>query len=356
MKRLITNIFLMLVSMIVGFLILEVGMRAYSGVPIFSTANFVARSLDIVRANSTVMDFDELIGWRLKDGFGTLQSGFSTTRFGVRNNGPERVPLPSKAVLAVGDSFTAGSGVRDEETWPAQLEQKIGKPVVNGAAGAWGVDQMVLRAETLSETLIPSTVIVGILAEDSLRNSNDLYGGGYKPWFKVIDGKPVLQGVPLPRFENSTESLSKVKRIFGHSWLVHWSMNRLGRLDRWVDNANRYRAVMSNEDGVAVSCALMQRLESLKNRYGSKIIVVLLYGAQDSSEIKPPSYGPPVIECARKAGFGALDMHTVLHEISKSDPNRFMRLWIDEGGVLGHPSAEGNELTARLLSEQFFSK
>jgi hypothetical protein len=353
MKKILINTLLIFTSIVISFLILEVGLRFYSGIPILSNVNFVSRSLDIVRANSGALDFDPLLGWRLKDDIGTLESGFSTTRFGIRNNGPERLPLPTKAVLAVGDSFTAGSGVRDEETWPAQLEQQIRKRVINGAAGAWGVDQMVLRAETLSETLIPSTVIVGILAQDSLRNSYDLYGGGYKPWFKVIDGKPVLQGVPVPRFENSTESLSKLKRVFGHSWLVQWSMNRLGRLDRWVDNAHRYRAVMSNEDGVAVSCALMQRLESIKNRYGSEIIIVLLWGAQESSEDKAPWYGPPVIECAQKAGYGIIDLYPILHEISKADPERFKQLWIDENGVLGHPSAEGNKITASLLREQF---
>jgi hypothetical protein len=356
MKKIITNTFLTLTSILLGFLVLEGGMRIYSGVPLFSTVNFVARSLDIVRANTMALDFDQLLGWRLKDGIGTPESSFSTTRFGIRNNGPVRLPLTTKAVLAVGDSFTVGSGVRDEETWPAQLEQQISKPVINGAAGGWGVDQMVLRAEMLSETFTPSTIIVGILGQDSLRNSFDLYGGGFKPWFNVIDGKPVLQGVPVPRFENSAQNLSKLKLVFGHSWLVQWTMNRLGLLDRWVDNASRYRSVMSNEDGVAVSCALMQRLESLKNHYGSKIIVVLLWSAQESSETKAPWYGPPVIECARKAGFGVLDLYPVLHKISKSDPNRFKRLWIDENGVLGHPSPEGNTITAKLLHEQFFAR
>ena len=73
----------------------------------------------------------------------------------------------------------------------------------------------------------------------------------------------------------------------------------------------------------------MQRLETLKNRFGSKIIVVLFWGTRESMEIKEPWYGPPVIDCARRAGFGALDLYPVLHEISKSDPGRFKRLWID---------------------------
>ncbi|MEI8282702.1 MAG: hypothetical protein WCG75_09890 [Armatimonadota bacterium] len=356
MKRLLGNAALMTISLTCAFVLLELGMRIYSGVPVLSTANFVARSLDIIRATAGAMDFDDLLGWRLKENLGAPGQGWSTTRFGIRTNGVT-LELPEKgAVISVGDSFTAGSGVRDEETWPAQLEKRIGAPVINGAAGAWGVDQMVLRAETLAEIFSPSTIIVGVLAQDSLRNKYDIHGGGFKPWFKVVNGKAILQGVPVPRFEDAPEGLSISRSIFGHSWLVHWTMNRLGRMEWWVSNLNRYREVLSNEEGVAVSCALMPRLDALKTRYGSKIIIVLLWGAQESSEATPPWYGPPVMECAKKAGFDTLDLYPVLHEISKSDPIRFKRLWIDENGTLGHPTAEGHALTARLLQENFFKK
>lgn len=352
-RKFLANAALVIASLVVCFLALEAGMRLYSGVPILSTANFVARALDIVRTNTSVMLFDEVLGWRLKDGFGAPGSGFTTTRLGIRNNAKEMTSIPKGAVLAVGDSFTAGSGVRDEQTWPAQLESLIGMPVVNGAAGAWGVDQMVLRAEKLAEEFKPSTILVGVLTQDSLRNSYEVYGGGFKPWFKVVEGKPVLQGVPVPRFEDSSAGLGW-RRIAGHSWLLHWTAMSLGQSQRWISNDHRYRRVLSDKEGVEVSCALMQRLDQLSKQHGSKIVVVLLWGAQESSSPEEPWYGPPVAECARKAGFGVLDLYPVLHDLSQTDKTRFVRLWIDEGGVLGHPSAEGHALTARLLQELFF--
>jgi hypothetical protein len=66
------------------------------------------------RAANTIIgdiEYDNRLGWRLKpfisrESFHTLQG-----------------EAKAAGVLAVGSSFTAGSGVSDEETWPAQLEQ-----------------------------------------------------------------------------------------------------------------------------------------------------------------------------------------------------------------------------------------
>ena len=355
-RGLLANLSLAFASFLAFFLILEAGIRLYSGVPVFATTNFVIQALDIIRVNSGAMVFDDVLGWRLKDDVGTPGSGFLTSQYGIRTNGIRRSPaLPKGAVIAVGDSFTAGSGVRDEETFPAQLEKLVGIPVINGAAGAWSVDQMVLRAEMLAETASPSAVIVGIMVHDTLRNGFDLFGGGYKPWFKLVDGKAILQGIPVRRFEKEPVNLGLRRRIFGHSWLVHWSMTRLGYLDRWVLDAYRYRSVMSEQQAVAVSCGLMSRLRALQDRYGSKVIVLMLWGAVDMELPERRWFGPPVLECARQAGLETLDLYPVLYGLSKADKKRFESLWIDEGGVLGHPSAEGHALTARLLNEHFFS-
>ena len=62
-----------------------------------------------------------VLGWRLKPhikskGFNTLDHGFRS------NDGPDAQVLPG-GVLAVGSSFTAGSEVNDDQSWPAHLQQ-----------------------------------------------------------------------------------------------------------------------------------------------------------------------------------------------------------------------------------------
>jgi hypothetical protein len=347
--RVVANTLLVVASVAFSFAALEIGMRAAHDLPLVGGPNFIGQALDLVRSNSGAMDFDDRIGWRLKENQGAPGSGYMTTRFGIRANGVPMLKLPAAAILAVGDSFTAGSGVKDEETWPAQLERGLGRPVINAAAGAYGVDQMVLRAELLAPALRPSVLIVGILGQDSLRNSYDVYGGGAKPWFDLEGSQLVLKGVPVRRLEQSNRGLGVLRSVFGHSYLLHWTMTRLGLLKYWIDDSRRYHRVLSDKDGVRVSCLLMDRLNEFKGQFGSEVLIVMLWGAQEATWAEPSWYGAEVVACARKAGHRTLDMHASLHSISRSDPEGFKQLWIDEGGVLGHPSAAGNELTAKAL-------
>lgn len=349
MKRALQNLALAAASVAFMLGVLEAGLRLAHDVPLTSTVNFLSQALDLVRVNSAALDFDRQLGWRLKERSGVPGSGFTTGPQGIRTNGKPLGTLPTGAILAVGDSFTAGSGVKDEETWPAQLERRLGRPVLNAAAGAWGVDQMVLRAELLAPMVKPSALIVGILAQDSFRNSYDVYGGGAKPWFALEDGRAALKGVPVERLEGTAHSLGPVRRVLGHSYLVHWTMTRPALISRWIDHGGQYHRVMSDKDGVRVSCALMERLKAFRSKHGAEIVVVMLWGAQESIEPAPYWYGAEVVECARRAGHSTIDLHAPLHAIHRDDPQRFARLWIDEGGMPGHPSAEGHALTAELI-------
>src|SRR5262249_10900424 len=149
-------------------------------------------------------------------------------------------PLRTGGVLAVGDSFTAGSGVRNEDAWPARLETLINQPVLNGSAGAYGVDQIVLRAEQLLPEVKPTALIIGILSQDTLRNTYSVYGGGYKPYFDVEAGSAVLRGVPVPLVETQPLQLDWKRRVFGRSYMVDAAATALGLQDQWTDNRFRY--------------------------------------------------------------------------------------------------------------------
>jgi hypothetical protein len=354
-RRLLANVLIVLASSAFAFLGVELAYRFWQGVPILATDNYVLQMLDLVRQNSGALDFDTDLGWRLRENLGTPAGGFTTGRHGLRlNGGPAVKPLQGD-VLAVGDSFTAGSGVRDDETWPARLETITGLKVLNGAAGAWGVDQMVLRAEKLMPEVKPKVLIVSALAQDSLRNSYDLYGGGYKPYFVIENGKAILRGQPVPRVDAKPMKLGWVRRAFGHSYFVHSMMLKLGKSQVWIDDRYRYRKVHSDQMGVEISCHLMDRLAELKKVHDVRVIVMVQYGAQEATDAKAPWYGPPVLECARKRGLDTMDTHPSLHALSVADRKQFESLWLIEGGQLGHMSPQGNTFIAQLLKEAHFA-
>ena len=65
--------------------------------------------------------------------------------------------------MAVGSSFTAGSEVVDDQSWPAQLKQVSGWNVNNGGQGGYQADQIVLLAEQLLPLIRPQVVVVDLI-------------------------------------------------------------------------------------------------------------------------------------------------------------------------------------------------
>lgn len=103
---------------------------------------------------------------------------------------------------AYGDSFTAGSGVADDDTYPHELGVIVGCGVANYGVGGYGSDQafMLWRAQRHQDHA--RVVILGHLSENILRNVNQyrnlLYPGQewfFKPRF-VLDGD-TLREIPI---------------------------------------------------------------------------------------------------------------------------------------------------------------
>jgi len=350
MRKVVAGLTLTSASLFISLLGFEAGWRLYNQVPLATTDNFIIQQLDIIRQNTGAMVHDPVLGWRLRENVFTQGSGFTTGAYGLRMNSNAIHPPEADGILAIGDSFTAGSGVTDSESWPAQLEQMIHQPVHNAAAGAWGVDQMVLRAEQLAPELRPKVLILGILGQDSLRNAFEIYGGGYKPYFVIEHGEAILRGVPVPKVSTRSMDIGILREIFGHSYLLHWTLMRVSPT-KWVHDQYRYRQIHSDQTGVEISCHLMDRLLRLQEEYSLRIIVAMQYGASESSAQEPPWYGPPVLACAEKRGFETVDTYPPLKSLADHDHARFVGLWLNEGGQLGHMSAAGNGLVSELFRD-----
>ena len=96
--------------------------------------SFRVRRLDMGRSGYPAIP-DPQLGYTLKPGAVSKHSysgEFVTVDAeGLRWNGR---PRPAgRGIVATGDSFTFGSQVGDGESWPAQLEGLLNRPVYNGA-------------------------------------------------------------------------------------------------------------------------------------------------------------------------------------------------------------------------------
>ena len=114
--------------------------------------------------------YDELLGYVPREGFSATMNAFpwhggklTIRNDGFRSNGSEPPALPAE-VLVVGDLFTFGDQVSDNETWPACLERKLGRGVDNGGVSGYGTAQALRRAslklaEKTYTTLVLSTLV-----------------------------------------------------------------------------------------------------------------------------------------------------------------------------------------------------
>lgn len=359
LKRLIAvykaEIAVAVASLVIGALLAEAGLRLVFADNLFSTENFVARRASLLRVfnNNT---YHPEIGWVLTENLSTPPettgaNQFATGQYGIRMNRHEITPLRKGGVLAVGDSFTAGSEVGDGETWPAYLEQRLGIPVLNAAAGGWASDQIVLRAESLIEPLAPTAIVVSFLSEDIVRASYRVFSGGSKPYFTVENGRLTAHNIPVEPFAGRSDEIGRLRGLLGHSILIAKAMEAIGRSDWWYKSTSSIRV---DNDYAAVSCLLLERLKRRADAAGIRMYFLLQYGGSQVLlwEDEPP-YAKRVIQCVEAASIPYVNTWGPLRAVSRRDVKELESLYnmFDKGTVYGHMSPKGNAFIADLVAE-----
>lgn len=122
----------------------------------------------------------------------TNSAGFRGTREFAFEKAPDTFRI---AVL--GDSFTFGDEVSDDEAYPAQLQALLPRAeIINMGVHGYGHDQMLLLFEDEGARYRPDLVILGFVAADMYRNLL-AFRDYAKPSFVLVDGSLALRGVPV---------------------------------------------------------------------------------------------------------------------------------------------------------------
>lgn len=350
------NMALLVGALLVSLLITEVLARVIDHQPVFALRNWAAERRTFLTSRSP-NDYDPVLGWVFKpdqsiDPADPARS-LTTGKYGIRLSEPGADQLPSGAILAVGDSFTAGDEVGDRDAWPAILERMIGRRVINGAAFGWGADQIVLRTEELLPKLSPSMVIVSFFQDfqgDVSRAGLRVFLSANKPYFTLDNGALVPHNIPVPPYQGRPQETSRWLLLPSYSYLVQFTMDRLGWSNWWRIFSASYVPV--DNDPIAVSCALLKRLQSELAEKGIDFLFVMQYGGS-LHPVKPTREASSVVACARAMGIDTLDLWDVLK--AAHDRHSFAdyrKLWASFDGnyLFGHMSGLGNRLVAEEIA------
>ncbi len=355
------NLALVGVSLAICFAGAEIALRlAYLKDDPWIWRNFTVEPVDQVRANLGVIDYDPLVGYvptaMMWDG--SNASGAMGERLNyLPETRPETLPMPpTGGIVAVGDSFTYGSEVGQDETWEAYLEKLIDVPVINFGAGGYGLDQAVLRAEQVVETLKPRAIIFSFIPNGTTRNEFSNNGGLMKSFFGVEDGELALHNVPVPEYRPRARHIGYIRRLFGQFYTPYWLSDRVGLRHRWLVYEHEY--VVEHRNGIEVSCLLMGRLADLAEAHDTKVIVLAQYGGIQVSGIDNSRQDQKVedtLRCAQENGLGVMDSYDGLLAVFEERPAEFWNFYVrqkhDTDINTGHMSPSGNLWTAEFIAD-----
>ncbi len=332
------RITLVLVAVLVGFGLLEMGLRAWYWDYLFSWPNFVLDARTVLAGrDSNRYVHDDRLGYLPRAGHAA--PGITIEASGLRSTGapPAGTPAP---ILAAGDSFTFGDEVNDSETWPAQLQRLTGRPVLNAGVSGYGFDQIVLRAEALVPFYRPEAVVVAFIADDIRRTEMRRLWSADKPYFDLDGSSATLRNVPVPPRADPRTTLTFWQRTLGYSLLFDFVLRRLDLLHDWFGDHVRVHPAGTGE---RIACALTQRLADLQKTNGAPVLLVAEY---DPVVWDNPSFAAEqrrltsgLLACARKNGLATLDSYDAM--AAASNPRQLYVLW--------HMNEAGNALIAQAI-------
>ena len=143
-------------------------------------------------------------GWALKPNLRDLKvfSGKDLNsdswgfRGGTEHGGENKAP--HGRILVLGDSFTFGEDVSDDETYSARLEGSLpGVEVLNLGVHGYGHDQMLVSLQEIGPKVHPDIVLLGFVGEDMERNLVE-FRDFAKPRFVLKGQDLVLENSPVP--------------------------------------------------------------------------------------------------------------------------------------------------------------
>ncbi|MBI3317979.1 MAG: SGNH/GDSL hydrolase family protein [Candidatus Omnitrophica bacterium] len=246
-----------------------------------------------------VMEHDDVLGWKMKPGIRKAIDLGDVRGIPVRSNSlgfwdeefPLEKPVHRCRVAFLGDSFTWGGGVRQEERFTDLLKSAMPEwEVLNFGVPGYGTDQALLAWERITCRYRPDLVVLTVHSSDYLENMFAVRYGRPKPYFEFTrEGKLDLKNVPVkntdfwddgifnqaappyaPFFDRRTERQSRILR-----WLVkHSQMAGLASLAFQRSIGNGLRPNPGRGDGSNLSPAeekQVQLLNALVNRLAEEV-------------------------------------------------------------------------------------
>jgi hypothetical protein len=311
----------------------------------------IDRAIDI-----GISRFDPVLGHVPREGFSSTinapgwvnDAELTITQDGFRSNSSGTIP-GSSDVLVVGDSFTFGFQVSDNETWPACLERKLGLGVDNGGVFAYGTAQALKRASLKLAEKSYTTLVLSTLVDprdgDFERDRLSYRYGFPKPAVIHTKNGIELSPVPDPNTPGTKFNPSSVSLAYEQSEMVAVTIDRFFPLY----NYSGERLTVVHPDAANENEIVDWDLRQLSSLPIKNKLLLLQYGNPDATNVADVAEERElVLRTASELSLKVIDPITALRNYKKSD------LWFMSSG--GHHTPFGNEVICSYLFEHGFRR
>lgn len=329
--------------MAVGFALIgfEAILRVRAGE--FHFENYPTREINLFRS-AYPTQYDPMLGWIPKNGASGKENVWKTTitvqEYGIRSNDKRFASRisSSRPILAVGDSFTFGDEVSDDETWPAILELLLQRKVINAGVFGYGLDQSFLRAKQLMALNRPDTLVFSFSEDDISRCEFSQRTGAAKPYFRVSGTSLQLENIPVPT-PIVQKPMDHFRKVFGYSFLVHRIMMKLFP-HYWMQGQSHNTKVHSQ--GEKVACLLLEQVDDIAREFKVEHVYILGQYSKAPSQ-KEINRMARVMSCVDDQFVKVIDLQPVFLEVKQQNQKKY------DGFFKFHMTPEGNYFVARHL-------
>jgi hypothetical protein len=302
---------------------------------------------------------DSAIGWRYASTFRGIATRerdtipIDTDSLGLRQRPLAPADSSSFRVLALGDSYTAGWGVRQEQAWPAQLETTLrGRSagpvrVLDGGVSGYNLHQIRRLASDLVPALAPRLVILGAYAGGADRlvhpyvlHQGDLIRRGDIERAERVPGGYIRPVVSRPGWARDSELwLDRHSYFLGH-------LMRAG-LVAWERVVERPKARSGREPRLPEQFLVeLDSLQALIEAHGARLVILSIVGQERDGSFS----------VREKRLNEAVRAHARARDVSSFDPTPAMEASAGKGarfrlGRDDHWSAAAHAIAATYLAD-----
>lgn len=238
---------------------------------------------------SKVWQYDRDFGWSQRPGLVNtrvkdpqFEISVTTNSVGLRDREYSLERTDKKRMLVLGDSFTWGFGVEDQERFTEVLEQRYPQwEIINAGTSGYGTDQEYLYYLKRGQYYKPDVVVVLFYYNDFENNFKSEQYYYPKPYFTLKEnGDLVVHNQPVPpaslsqRFNHYIETQTVMLRRLLQ--VVEIITSRLTQPFQSKDAAGYTGGFTQFRESHAITNALLQKLKSTVEGNQSRFVVFAL--------------------------------------------------------------------------------